>query len=470
MSLRSRLILSHISIVLLCLIVITVTVWIMLSGYATRITQIRLNDLVKPIYLQTRNLVLNDADFTSLWASVKEQAQENNIVIIMIDVDGYIVKTALPNPNANENSFIVPPASFPSQITEATQGVFTASSGTHYVYAAYPLGRSLSGYSEISDTRGMVVAVPSNQGAAIFGTIIKPFFWIGLFALIVSTIVAWFLAHSVYKPVKQLTQAAEDIAQGNYDSEITVSGPKEIKNLAGSFNNMSKQVKQAQERLRHFVADVSHQLKSPLTSIQGFAQAITDGTATDKSDREKAAGIIHEESRKMMRQVDELLELSRMQSGQTKMDTHPTDINKLLEQCVDIFSLRLQEKQIEMSVETDALPDITADPDRLEQVFGNLLDNAIKNSPRGSHIKITTLQHLKGIEIRIADDGPGIHPEQLPYVFERFYQAIGVRTGVGLGLAIAKEIILAHNGTIRAESEPGKGTEFIITLPINDKT
>ena len=228
---------------------------------------------------------------------------------------------------------------------------------------------------------------------------------------------------------------------------------------------VSRQVKEAQERLRHFVADVSHQLKSPLTSIHGFARAITDGTAADEEAVQKSAVIIQDESRKMMRQVDELLELSRMQSGQVVIAHDPIDLEELLKQCREIFIPRIEEKELRLAMDIPLLPQIYGDFDRLEQVFNNLVDNAVKNSPAGSEIRIEGSKTTDAVEIRVVDCGPGIPPEQVPYVFQRFYQAMGVRTGVGLGLAIAREIILAHGGDISVTSTPGEKTEFIIRLP-----
>ena len=138
-----------------------------------------------------------------------------------------------------------------------------------------------------------MLAVPRGQPVTILLSLVRPFLYAGLIALAVSIIIALLLARSIYRPVQRVTQAAERIAQGQYDQEIEVIGPKEVQGLATSFNRMSRQVKQAQERLRHFVADVSHQLKSPLTSIQGFAQAITDGTAGDKNTRLKSTIHFH---------------------------------------------------------------------------------------------------------------------------------------------------------------------------------
>ncbi len=243
---------------------------------------------------------------------------------------------------------------------------------------------------------------------------------------------------------------------------------KEIKGLASHFNELAAKLDQSQRQMRHFVADVAHQLKSPLTSIRGFAGAILDGTADDPDKQIRAAQVIDEESKRMIRQVDELLELSRMQSGQLQMARELADIKELLRHCQEIFALRAEDKGILLKTEIEPLMPVVGDVDRLEQVISNLLDNALKNTPSKGEVSIIGRNSANGfVEITVADSGPGIPPEQLPYVFERFYQAGGLRTGVGLGLAIAREIVLAHGGKIEVSSNPGEGTKFIVTLPVN---
>ena len=222
-----------------------------------------------------------------------------------------------------------------------------------------------------------------------------------------------------------MTNAAEEIAHGNYEQEVPVAGPKEVKGLAISFNQMSKQVKHSQQMLRDFVADVSHELRSPLTSIKGFAQAIVDGTAKGKEAQLKAATVIEDESKRMMRLVEELLEFSRLESGQITMIKEPVDLKELLQQCYEIFLLHAEEKGIKLRTDIEPLPPVIGDIDRLEQVFSNLLDNALKHTPSGGDIRIIARQpHPNFVEIAITDTGPGISGEQMRHVFERFYEPI----------------------------------------------
>jgi signal transduction histidine kinase len=355
----------------------------------------------------------------------------------------------------------------PQDISQPVNDTFETLNGQTFIYAAYPVGE-LFRLRETLHPETFILTVPRAGSLAIWTSLVRPFLYVGLIAFVISVIIAIFLARSIYRPVQRVKEAADKIAQGQYDQEIQVSGPREVKGLATGFNQMARQVKRSQQQLRHFVADVSHQLKSPLTSIQGFAQAMLDGTAEDNDKKIRAAEIIEDESRRMIRQVDELLELSRMQSGQMKMAREPVDIKELLEHCQDIFALRAEEKGLRIKLETELSAPVLGDFDRLEQAFCNLLDNAIKNSPAGSEIStISRRTSSDFIEVKVLDNGPGIPPEQIPYVFERFYQVGGLRTGAGLGLAIAKEIILAHGGEIEAYSNPGEGTEFIIRLPIS---
>jgi signal transduction histidine kinase len=242
--------------------------------------------------------------------------------------------------------------------------------------------------------------------------------------------------------------------------------PKEMQELAESFNHMTQDVERAQLHLRHFVADVSHELRSPLTSIQGFAQALIDGTASDDATKLKAAQIIDEESRRLKRQVDELLELSRMQSSQAKILKEPVDIGEVLEHCVEVFTVQARQKQVTLELKSVPKLVVAGNADRLEQVFGNLLDNAIKNSPSGGRVSLASRIEGSFARIVVSDSGPGIPPDQLPFVFERFYQVTGTRTGVGLGLAIAREIVAAHDGNIEASSAPGEGARFTVSLPV----
>lgn len=464
MSLRTRLIASYTLIVILCLSIVAVAVSVMMQGYRDRFVMARLDDMTRPIYVQVSSLIRGQASLNEVWTNLEEQAQKTGVYILLVDGEGNIVRQVSPQGNLKQRSIELPPGGLFDGLSKPYHGTYVASNGQTFIFAAYPFGRLLDPRKQ-SDIEALVLSMPRSGTLAIWTSLVLPFLRAGLIALGISVVIAIFLARSVYRPIQRVTEAAEKMAQGQYDQEVLVAGPKEVKGLAVSFNQMARQVKLSEQRLRYFVADVSHQLRNPLTSIRGFARAILDGTAKDPATRLRAAQVIEDESKRMMRQVDELLELSRMQSGQIQMVRETIDIKELLEHCQEIFTIRAEEKNLLLRTEIEPLMPVVGDMDRLEQVFSNLLDNALKNSPTGGKVRIIGRKTgTDSVQIIIADSGPGIPPEQLPHVFERFYQASGVRTGAGLGLAIAKEIVLAHGGKIEASSVPGEGTEFIVRL------
>ena len=464
MSLRTRLILSYSLIIVLCLSIVTAAVFVTLQSYRDKFAMERLDDMTVPIYVQVRSLAKGRASLGEIWTNLKEQTKKTDVYILMVNDEGNILRQTSSLKSLKEEQFELPTEGLSSDMSNPYRGIHTTSGGQSFIFVAYPL-RELFGSETSSFPEALVLAVPRTSALASWDSMVRPLLWAGLIALVVSVVIAIFLARSIYRPIHRVTAAAEEIAQGRYDQEIPIAGSTETRELALSFNQMASQVKMAQQRLRDFVADVSHELKSPLTSIRGFAQAMLDGTASDDNTRLRATQIIHDESKRIIRQVDELLELSRVQSGQIQMAQEAVDIKELLEHCKEIFSMRAKEKKLSLRTEIDPLMPVVGDIDRLEQVFNNLLDNTLKHTPAMGEITITGRQTIDSVEIKVADNGPGIPPEELPHLFERFYQAGGARTGTGLGLAIAREIVLAHGGDIDVSSTLGKGTEFTIRLP-----
>ena len=459
MSLRTRLVLSYVLIVVLCLGVAAVSVSLLLQKYRDQVNLTRLDDITRPIFVSIRAQVLRgQASPEDIWSNIQEQAVKNGVYILFIDAKGNLVRQAPPQEGLPN---LTVPGGFPHGSNLQTKGVFTTATGAKFVYSAYPLGRALE--PVITPFQTVILCQPRSSILAILAGLTMPFIWAGVIALSVSLLLAFLVARSVYRPIRALSAAAENISRGDFETQVPISGPAEIRSLATSFNNMTKKVRQSQTQMRHFVADVSHQLKSPLTSIQGFAQAMLDGTANDPQTRERATQIIAEESRRMIRQVNELLELSRMQAGQMKMVKEPVEIQEVLNRCHEIFIPRLEEKSIRLVKSFQAVGSVTGDADKLEDVFCNLLDNAIKNAPVQGEVELLVRRGKENsLEVTVADNGPGIPPEQLPYVFERFQQNAGLRGGFGLGLAIAREIVLAHSGEIEVESTPGEGARFTV--------
>jgi signal transduction histidine kinase len=464
MSLRLRLFRSYALLVILFLFIVAGVVALLLRGLVDNSALSGLDNMTRPISVELIALIRGNVTLQQVAASLQEQADKNGAYIILTDSSGNIVRQLVPLQPQALQPIQVAPGVFPQDVTSALKGKITDADGKTYLYAAYPINRQNSQFISVAT---LLLVIPRPGILAVLKTIILPFLVAAGLALVCSLLAAILMARAIYRPLAKVTTAAEQMANGDYSQRIKPEGPKEIKALAESFNRMTENVEQAQLRLRHFVADVSHELRSPLTSIQGFAQALLDGTAADDATKLKAAQIIDEESRRLRHQVDELLELSRMQSNQINFRKERVNISETLERCTEILAVQAKQKQVTLELKAEPGLTVTGDNDTLEQVFINLLDNAIKNSPAGGKVNITSGQSEgKFAKVTVADEGPGIHPDHLAHVFERFYQVPGARTGVGLGLTIAKEIVIGHQGTITIESSPGEGARFTVTLPL----
>ncbi len=293
-------------------------------------------------------------------------------------------------------------------------------------------------------------------------------------ALFAALLLGIGLSRWIIRPIDKMIRASQEMAEG-MNAAMPSEGPGELQKLANALNSMNEQVNASNQSQKDFLANITHELKTPLTSIQGFAQSIMDGTAKDEKDVRKAANVIFDEAARMNRLVLDLLTLSRLEAGLTDLKKEPVDLDILLHNIVEKFQGQAVLAKIELLYETTDIPRVMGDGDRLAQVFGNVIDNSLKYTRAGGKVQVNAQGTLQGVEIRIKDTGIGIAVENQEKIFNRFFQEDrsrrggGVR-GVGLGLSIVKQIVKAHAGTIRVESEPGKGSTFVIFLPFSTPT
>jgi signal transduction histidine kinase len=298
----------------------------------------------------------------------------------------------------------------------------------------------------------------------------SPFLYAGLAALGLAFLLAFLMGNWISAPLRRMVSAAQAVARGEH-AALPVEGPGETQELASAMNEMSQRVQLSQQSQRDFVANVSHELKTPLTSIQGFAQAILDGAAPTPEALQQAAAVIFNEATRMNRLVMDLLSLARLEAGTADLQRAPVNMKLLLGSVAEKFIPQAQAAQVDLRTELEDAPILIGDGDRLAQVFTNLIDNAIKFTPPGGSVTLAAQQVDGGMLIRVADTGKGIAPDDLARIFERFYQVDksrrgGTGRGVGLGLAIARQIVLAHSGKIWVESQPGQGSHFMVKLPL----
>lgn len=293
-------------------------------------------------------------------------------------------------------------------------------------------------------------------------------------ALLVSIGVAWLLAASIAQPLAAMTRATEEIARGHYDHQIPVRGQDEVARLARSFNEMASEVADSQRTLRDFVANVSHDLRTPLTSVQGFAQALMDGAVRGPDGAAQAGRIIYDESERMRRLLEDLLELSRIESGQIKLEIGSVSLASLAERASQRLHAQAAEHQIRLDLNLQPTPNVLADERRVEQVLDNLLSNAFKFTPAGGVVTIRVqpilLAATQQAMLAVHNTGSYLPADELARVFERFYQVDKSRAqsvnGSGLGLAIAREIAQTQRASLTVVSDPTTGTEFRFILPL----
>ena len=313
------------------------------------------------------------------------------------------------------------------------------------------------------------IAVPINEVAA-WPLVARPLGVIGLLVFAVTVLVGVWLARSITTPIRQMTRASAAMARGDYAQTVEVQGDDEVARLGKAFNQMAREVDRAHRMQRDFLVNVSHDLKTPLTSIQGFAQAMVDGSLTTREDYAKAGGIIYAESDRMRRLIGQLIDLARLQGGVAQLARDPLDLLPLLAIAANTARERAQAAGLEFITRLpDALPSVTGDATRLEQVVNNLLDNAVKYTPAGGQVELSAAAGPEVVAVSVRDTGPGIPREDQARVFERFYRGDRARAGdggSGLGLAIVREIVQAHGGRVQVESQVGRGTTMTVLLPV----
>ncbi|MBC7258176.1 MAG: HAMP domain-containing protein [Chloroflexi bacterium] len=320
-----------------------------------------------------------------------------------------------------------------------------------YVLIALP-GAPQLGSSEqrfLTRTRGILISV-----AAL--------------AVVLGLVISAILSRSLTAPLQRLAAAARAVAQGDIGKRVSVEGTSEVAEVAQAFNEMTTALEKAEKLRQNLVSDVAHELRTPLSVLQGNLRAILDDVyPLDKAEIAR----LYDETRILARLVDDLQELAQAEAGALRFNIVPTDVASVLRSAVARFEPAAEGKSIRLTCEIpEALPEAMADPDRVSQILNNLISNALRHTPEGGQIALSAAAKEGFVEISVADTGEGIAPEDLPHVFDRFWRADRSRSraggGAGLGLAIVRALVEAQDGRVHAASEgPGKGSVFSFTLP-----
>ncbi|WP_338553645.1 HAMP domain-containing sensor histidine kinase [Paenibacillus sp. KS-LC4] len=363
--------------------------------------------------------------------------------------------------------------------------------GQYHGIAQFPNQLFITGFFDnmLSNTVGVPLQLEGKRYALFirpdvilqFGELRSFFAMIGLLTVAFSLLCFLLSTRYLVKPVTRLTEATQRIAQGNYALSLNTKRRDEIGRLAAHFMTMSQELERVEQARQEFVANVSHEIQSPLTSIQGFAHALAE-KELPTDERAHYAAIIGEESRRLAALTKELLLLSSLDQAAEALQRKPFNLRAQLRQVAQVMEWQLTEKEIALKIAVPSSLMLDGDEMLLYQVWMNLLSNAAKYIPSGRAIEVEGKLERGRCVIRVTDTGDGIGREQLPFLFDRFYRADRARergteggfppnnrsgdsVGSGLGLAITQKIVHLHNGTIEAASEPGQGTTFTVTLP-----
>ena len=280
----------------------------------------------------------------------------------------------------------------------------------------------------------------------------------------------WLFIYTICIPLRKITRAAQEYSTGNFETQISIHSNDEIGYLAASLNYMALELSTLEDDQRKFIANVSHDFRSPLTSIKGYIEAIMDGTIPYEM-QDKYLNIILHETERLNKLTEGMLELNKYGVKGTMLDISKFDINNIIKMVAQSFEGTCKEKRISFElILTGQTCFVSADISKIQQVLYNLIDNAIKFSHIDSAITIETTEKNEKVFISVKDTGIGIPKDSIKKIWERFYKTDLSRgkdkKGTGLGLSIVKEIVLAHNENINVISTEGVGTEFIFTLPI----
>ena len=424
-SLQGRIYLTLGFLTLLTLGIAGVAFFFLLGGYQDRLAASTLRQIGAPVYLSV--VTPPGSDFQAFEvsrqlatnATVGGISLDPDVRILFVDANGQVLSEASGEPRFRGETLAI---DFSQASTDNfIEGRVTASDQTRLDYLAAALSPEAA---ERFGAEFVVLALSGEDRQSVLGDLTPRLLLAGGIGLAAAMVVGLLLSRSIYRPLQATTAAARSVARGRFDQKVVVGGTREARELAESFNQMTEEVQRQQGALRDFLANASHDLQTPLTSINGFSQALLDGTVDEPEARQNAYRIIEEESRRLLRLVEGLLDLSRMEAGHVRVELNPVNVDDVLQNVGELFTLRARELNVRLEVIPTTVPPVSGDMDRLEQVLANLVDNALRHTPPGGNVVLSARRESEAsVGIAVADTGAGIPEEQIPHLFDRYYRA-----------------------------------------------
>jgi signal transduction histidine kinase len=474
-SVRSKLIAAFVAVIALSLLLASGAFAYLLADYQSERERDRLQEIAMIYSYQVGRALRAGLSVQDIGQGLDQSVGEAGVRVLLLDLRGTVMYDTEADSFAGRTFPM--PGGASGRRPNVAQGTMSTPSGDE-VFTVVPVFGPTG-----TPVLRLAVVAPEQSLTNAWRASLPRLSMAAMGALLVSILIAWWLASTITRPLLHITRASGEIARGNYDQDLALPETRdEVGRLSQAFTTMARQVARSHRAMRDLLANVSHDLRTPLTSISGFAGALVDGTLSGPEGAREAGRVIGEEAERMRRLVEDLLYLGRIESGDLALEREQVDLADLARAVQSRFSFRAQETGISLVVQAPAPVGIIGDPHRLGQMLDNLVENAFKHTPPGGSIKVSVTREVvrangSNRSARIApralltihNTGSHIPPEEAERVFERFYQVDKARSGSkhgrGLGLAIAREIVQAHGGRIDLESAPQTGTAFIVRLP-----
>lgn len=480
--LQARLVASHVLVILVALGLVLLSSAFLVRRYERTVERERLTQLAVPLMAEVNIVRLGSASAPVRNQlkidAIDAQADAMNVRILILDVDGTVRYDTEENANLRKQEI--------PEYADIAAGVVARAqedSELHYEFVEPPRRETFggdrlliaAGQTGIWKAKRALVIVTDSRRYPLLGLFLPRLFLITGVSLLLASALGLIFSRRIAEPVRRLTTAANAMAAGHLEQTVPAAGVDEIGQLVGSFNSMSRQVAATYRSQRELLADVAHELRTPLTSVQGYAQALREGVIDDPGARDRALDTIGRESGRMSTLIGQLLDLARLESGQSTLTLRPVSAADVIARVGERFRPLSLEKDVAFTATTPPELTILGDEGRLVQIFSNLVANAIRHTPELGLISITACAidsmpgGVAGVRIIVHDTGEGISEERLPHIFDRFARGEQRESeeaqGFGLGLAIVRELVNLHHGSIAVHSQLGRGTTFTVDLP-----
>lgn len=435
-----------------------------LGSYFTEKNERKLKGIAKEVSEITVTLASSRTSAEAYRLSVDSIATSTNTQIFVVDTNGVVVISSIEGYNGQlKEQFIRGMLSGKSEMFRAK---INADTSTMMLAVTEPI------YYSGEVVGGVLVSVPLPEITRTRAEVFKYFFWSICTAIVFVAVLVYFLAKKITKPLLRLSEVARSISNGNFKQRVEIDDIEELAQLGETFNEMAESIEVLEDTRNSFIANITHDLRTPMTTITGFVEGILDGTIP-KERHEYYLSIVLDESKRLSRIVNDLLDISKLEQGSFNLELQNFDINELVRLNVIKFEKNITDKNIQLSVEfeKESLL-VNADRDAISRVLTNLLDNAIKFTNEGGFIDIKVGAKEKIAYVSVQNSGLGIAEEERLHIFDRFYKTDKSRSldknGAGLGLYIVKNLIQAHGQRVWAESKQGEFARFSFTVALSD--